>query len=431
VRLLHELEVHQIELEMQNAELRESRDEVEAALDRYTDLYDFAPVSYFSIDESGLIAEVNLTGADLVGIDRSRLVGLEFRRFVAPASRPAFTTFLSEVFEESQRQGCEVSLRTAGGGVVWADIQATSVESLKGSRRWCRAAVLDITSLKRAEEAQARADALAAKNLELGQEISRRQKLETALTASERHQRALLSESRRMQRQLRQLSHGVLHAQEQERKRVSRELHDEIAQSVLGINIHLEMLSRAASREPAAVKKGIAQTRRLLEDFVEVVHRFSRELRPPVLDDLGLVPALKSYAKDFASQTGIEVEVTAFATPDGLDGDKRAVLFRVAQEALTNVAKHAHAKHVALSVREDPSVVYMEVADDGRAFDVARSLTVTKRRRLGVVGMRERVEMVGGSFSIESTRGIGTRVRARIPLAARRGAAVPGATTSA
>src|SRR5207344_2616787 len=112
---------------------------------------------------------------DLVGIDRSRLVGLEFRRFVAPASRPAFTTFLSKVFEESQRQGCEVSLRTAGGGVVWADVQATSVESLKGSRRWCRAAVPDITSLQQAEEAQARADALAAKNQELGQEISRRQ----------------------------------------------------------------------------------------------------------------------------------------------------------------------------------------------------------------------------------------------------------------
>jgi signal transduction histidine kinase len=305
------------------------------------------------------------------------------------------------------------------------------VESLKGSRRWCRAAVLDITSLKRAEEAQTRADALAAKNRELSEEISRRQKLETALTASERHQRALLSESRRMQRQLRQLSHGVLHAQEQERKRISRELHDEIAQSVLGINLHLEMLSRAASREPAAVKKEIARTRRLLEDFVEVVHRFSRELRPPVLDDLGLVPALKSHAKDFARQTGIEVELTAPSTPDGLDGDKRAVLFRVAQEALTNVAKHAHAKHVTLSVREEAGVVCMDVANDGRAFDVARSLAVTKRRRLGVVGMRERVEMVGGTFAIESAPGIGTRVSARIPLAVRRGAAGPGATNPA
>ena len=108
-RLLHELQVHQIELEMQNAELQKARDELEAPLEKYTDLYDFAPVGYFSLDEQGLILEVNLTGAALLGVERSRLINRRLPRFVAPASRPIFLAFLEKVFAGPGKQVCEAA----------------------------------------------------------------------------------------------------------------------------------------------------------------------------------------------------------------------------------------------------------------------------------------------------------------------------------
>ena len=132
-RLLHELQVHQVELEMQNAELQGARDQREALLEKYTDLYDFAPVGYFSMDEQGLILEVNLTGAALLGVERSRLINRRLQRFVASTSRPIFLALLEKVFAEPGKQVCEVSLLHEDGTPFWADLQAASAASLRGA----------------------------------------------------------------------------------------------------------------------------------------------------------------------------------------------------------------------------------------------------------------------------------------------------------
>lgn len=416
-RLLHELEVHQVELELQNAELRQARDELEAALETYTDLHDFAPVGYVSVDDKGQILEVNLTGAAVVGAERSRLVGRSLQEFVDLASRPTLQVFLQRLFGRPEKQFCEVSLRRKGGAVVWAHFQGVASDSLRGGRRWCRVAVSDITALREAGQAQLRADALAARNKDLSVEIARRQQAEKDLRASERRQAKLLAQSHAMQEQLRQLSHGILHAQEQERKRISRELHDDIAQAAVGINLQLLMMTREAAGESAARRKRIATTTRLFANFVDVVHRFSREIRPTLLDDLGLIPALESFTKGLAKRTGIKVGLTAAAAAERLNADQKIVLYRVAQEALTNVARHARARRVDVRIEEQEGIVRMEVADDGKAFDVERALFAKRNRRLGLLGMRERVEMVGGSFSIDSTPGKGTCVRAQLSLA--------------
>src|SRR6266404_4973739 len=153
LRTLHELEVHQIELEMQNAELQKARDGLEAALEKYTDLYDFAPVGYFSIDESDVILETNLTGAALLGVERSRLINRRLLLFMAPTSRPIFLAFLKKVFTGSKDQACEALLLKKGGGTFWAAFQAMSAVCPKGMRKWCRVAFGDITARKQAEEA--------------------------------------------------------------------------------------------------------------------------------------------------------------------------------------------------------------------------------------------------------------------------------------
>ena len=417
-KLLHELQVHQIELEMQNAELQDASEEVDAGLEKYTDLYDFAPVGYFSIDEQGLILEVNLTGAALLGIERSRLINRRLLRFVAPTSRPIFLAFLENVFAVRGKQVCEAELLKEDGTPFWADLQAASAASLRVARRWCRVAVSDISALKRAEEAQHRIEALAAANRKLTQEINRRKVVEEALKKSEQHTRQLLAEALQLQRQLRHLSRQILSAQEEERKRISRELHDEIAQVLTGINLHLAVLKKEATPNSRDLKRKITRTQRLVVKSMNIVQRFARELRPTLLDDLGLIPTLRSYVKDFAKRTGLSISFRGF-TRGGikLDSAKRTVLYRVAQESLINVAKHAQASQVKMSIRKLRGVIRMEVKDNGKSFQVQGVLSTGRNKGLGLLGMRERMEMVGGTLSIESEPGKGTTIRAEIPFA--------------
>jgi PAS domain S-box-containing protein len=418
-RLLHELQVHQIELEMQNAELQNARDEVEAGLEKYTDLYDFAPVGYFSIDEQGLILEVNLTGAALLGVERSRLVNRRLPRFVAPTSRPIFLAFLERVFARTGKQVCEAELLKEDGTPFWADLQAESTASLRGQRKGCRLAVSDISPLKRAEEAHRHIEALAAANRELTQEIDRRKAVEEALKKSEQHSSRLLSHALQLQGQLRHMSHQVLQAQEEERRRISRELHDEILQTLTGVNVHLATLKKEAVVNPKGLKRKIAATQRLVEKSVGIVHRFARELRPMLLDDLGLIPALHSYMRDVTKRTGLHIHLMSFTLGkvEELDNDKRTVLYRVAQEAITNVARHAQASRIEVRLQKLQGAIGMEIKDNGRSFRAERVMSAAQHKRLGLLCMRERVEMVGGTFSIESEPGQGTSIRVEIPFA--------------
>ena len=408
-RVLHELEVHQIELEMQNAELQEARDKVETLLETYTDLYDFAPVGYYSVDEQSLILAVNLTGAALLGVERSRLVERRLLTFATPESLTTLQTFFKKVFAGPEKQVCVVSLRNERGATFWADLQATPSSSLNDPRKWCRVIVSDLTTLKQAEEVLQRMEGLATANQELKLEIVHRQMAEMALKKGE-------AEARHMQEQLRHLSRQLLLTQEEERKRISRELHDEIAQTLVGINVHLASLTMQDTVDLKQLRTKITQTQRLVEKSVEIVHRFARELRPTVLDDLGLIPALQSFIREFIQRTGIRINFTAFARVDQLNSTQRTVLYRVTQSALANVHKHAHASQVKVSIRKLGGTIRLEIHDDGKSFEVQRVLLAKRHKRLGLLGSRERVEMVGGKFGIESAPGKGTTIRAEIPI---------------
>lgn len=413
-RLLHELQVHQVELEMQNSELQEARNRMEALLEKYTDLYDFAPVGYLSLDEQGQILEVNMTGATLLGTERSSLIKRRLQSFVAPASRPIFFAFLKRVFAGDGKQVCEAALLRQNGASCWADFHGRCAVSADGRQKWCRVAVSDITILKRAEEAQRRSDALESSNKKLRQEIVRRELTEKALRKSEQHKSNLLDESRHMQEQLRQLSRQILSAQEGERKKISRELHDVIAQTLTGINVRLSALKKAAAVDTRELDRNIASTQRMVEKSVNIVHAFARELRPAVLDDLGLIPALHSFVKLFSKRTRIRVHLKVFEAVEHLDAARRTVLFRVAQEALTNVSRHAQASRVEVSIQKLRNVICMRIEDDGKSFQVERMMRFRGRKRLGLLGMRERLEMVGGSFNVESAPGKGTTITAQI-----------------
>jgi len=521
-RLLHELQVHQIELEMQNAELRQARDELEVALDNYTSLYDFAPAGYFTLAAVGTIRLVNLTGARLFGIERSRLVGQSFGRLVTAAQRPVFNSFLKEVFAGGNQQPIDIELSSksqpcqvirvraerspagldcravvlditalkreedkvraseiryrrlfeaAQDGVLLLDPgtrkitdvnplmtkmlghrhdqlvgkelheigllkdEAASREMFKKlkDRREVRyehlpletedgrtqevevvanlyqesdhsviqCNIRDITERKRAEQAVRRLEVMTASNRKLEQEIVRRKTLERALKISEQ--------------QLRQLSHEILIAQEQERKRISRELHDTVLQTLVGINIHLASLTPKPADNPRSLQRKIKQTQLLVEKSLAIVHRFALDLRPTVLDDLGLIPALHTFMKDFMTRTGVRARLTAYAAVNRLPIERRAVLYRVALEALNNVAIYAQASEVEVEIKKLRDWICLTIKDDGESFDVKRVLLTKGNGRLGLLGMRERLEMVGGSFKVESATGKGTTITAKIP----------------
>jgi signal transduction histidine kinase len=257
---------------------------------------------------------------------------------------------------------------------------------------------------------------LATSNRELKQEIARRKSAEESLRESKEHYRELLKQSRDMQEQLRLLSRQLLSAQEEERKKISRELHDVIAQTLTSINVRLAALKRDAALNTKGLERGIGRTQRLVQRSVEIVHRFARDLRPTVLDDLGLIPALRSFMSGFTRETGIRVSLCALAGVEPVNADQRTVLYRVAQEALTNVARHAQASQAEMKILKLDGAICLSIRDNGRGFQSERVLQGKKKGRLGLLGMRERLDMVGGGFNVISAPGKGTTVMAKIPL---------------
>ncbi len=291
--------------------------------------------------------------------------------------------------------------------------------------------IRDITARKKSEHALLNARAqLAAHAAKLEKMVSLRT---TQLTRTNHHltaslesinlgnekYRTLLAESEFMQEKLRSLTRLMLTAQEDERREISRELHDEVVQALVGINVELSALGQAAALGPRALKAKIAHTQRLVEKSVHAVHQFARELRPAMLDDLGLIPALQGYLKSLVARSKLKIHLTAYSGVETLDIVKRTVLFRVAQEALTNVTRHAQASAVAVRISKLSGAIRMEIHDNGKSFRVLQVLSPKTNKRLGLLGMRERLEMVGGSLHIDSARGAGTTVRAVIPFSSK------------
>lgn len=256
---------------------------------------------------------------------------------------------------------------------------------------------------------------LARMNVELRGEITERKRTERALRTSERHYRLLFDQASLMQENLRRLSNEVLHVQEEERRRISRELHDEVGQALTAVSVNLAVFKLAPANSEA-FKQKLADTQRFIEQTMETVHRFARELRPAMLDELGLVPALRSLLKGVAERSGLKVRLRADAAGESLGDEQKTVLFRVAQESLTNVMRHAHARSVEIVLRQRNGGLRMEVRDDGRSFQDDRQESARGRRRLGLLGMQERVRLVRGQFAVKPNPGKGTTVRVDIPF---------------
>jgi len=291
---------------------------------------------------------------------------------------------------------------------------AEAIAPIEETHRGVREANVQLKSI--IETLTRRTLELDASNKKLHHEIVRRKAMEDSLRTSELTSSQLLKKSRHMQEQLRHFSRRLLSAQEDERKKISRELQDVITQTLTGINLRLATLRTKSTANANDLQRKIEITQRLVAKSVEIVHRFARDLRPTVLDDLGLIPALEAYLKGFMERTGIRVSFTAFADVEQMDSARRTVLYRIVQESLTNVARHAKASQVKVSIHDHNGAVLMKIHDNGQGFLVEGAGFTKTNKRLGLLGMRERVEMTGGAFCVESAPGKSTTVIVEIPL---------------
>ncbi len=213
--------------------------------------------------------------------------------------------------------------------------------------------------------------------------------------------------------QLRALSARVLAAQEEERTRISREIHDELAQALTTLAFDLAWLGDKLSEEEVAVQNKVKSMNQRVGETIKAVQRISTELRPGILDDLGLAAAVEWYLTDFQERTGIKCDLKTAPEELTLDDGRSTTVFRIVQEALTNIARHAGATEVQARLQEEPGRLLLEVRDNGRGITREQ---VSSNKSLGLTGMRERARLWKGSVTIKGTEGKGTVVSVEIPL---------------
>lgn len=370
VSLSHEISVYQEELTAQNEALLRAQAALEDSRDRFIELYDLAPTGYMTLDVHGVVLQCNLTAAALLGKARPAVEGLPVLAFVLPDERQRYLQFLRRCRSAPLDSGVEdeLMLRTADG--------PRAIQLLCRRRTSARGAAEFFVSLT---------------------DVSER--------------RALERERDRVARDHAALVLRLLAAQDDERQRIARNLHDDIGQQHTVIRMKLERLAERAGDEP--MRQAIAELGELFARLDQRVHFVATGLRPSALD-LGLVSALEQYVREWSETFQIQGSVRCHAANIRFAPDVETHLYRIAQEALNNAAKHAAAQNVCviLEVRDDSAVLIVE--DDGRGFDVAS--TRRANSPLGLVGMRERAHAIGGQVEVESSPGQGTTVFVHVPL---------------
>jgi signal transduction histidine kinase len=240
------------------------------------------------------------------------------------------------------------------------------------------------------------------KNLVLQQEVAERRRAEERLLASEENLRALAARLQSIR--------------EEERTRIAREIHDELGQALTGLKMDLTWVARRVPSTQKQLAEKMKSMFPLIDDTIQSVRKIASLLRPGVLDQLGLSAAIAWQARDFQMRTGIRCKLDMPQdAADGMDADRSTAVFRIFQELLTNVARHANATRVDVSLKLDPGELVLEVRDNGRGIEEG---SLRSGNSLGLLGMRERAAAFGGTITVTGMPGGGTRVTVRMPAGA-------------
>jgi PAS domain S-box-containing protein len=526
--LAYELAVHQVELEAQNEELRQTQVKLAEARDRYADLYDFAPVGYLTLDQYDLVIEANLTICQMLGIDRADLLQKRISDYIAPESQNEFYHYLRHAQRADTRTTGEFEMLKNGGTYFQAHL-----ESLPTGEGNLRAGIIDITEQKKAEEAlkrseeryrnivetanegiligatdgrilfanQRMADLLGyplseiigkagldfmdsdqtdlvlrtRKELQSGKKLRRefkfrrkdgsilwteasvtpqfdgnghqitnfvmhtditeRRKAEEALVKSrdeleikvqertkqlqEAYDEVMQSQKalKAVNKQLKQYATRITQVQEEERKRIAYELHDDTAQYLSILKMQIGALAESGDIQNPKVKEKLHFLEQDADRAFNDVRRYSHELRPTTLEHQGLVGALEQIAADFNKLGQLAIEVHIEGMEPELSEEVKLGFFRVAQEAINNTRKHAKAGKAIIHLKFQKKQIAMEIVDDGIGFSPQEAKTRSgEKGNLGLLSMKERADLIGASLKIESASGKGTKVKVKVKL---------------
>lgn len=378
--LLHELQVHQIELEMQNQELRQAQEELEESRDQYRELYESIPVGCVTLDRDGWISDHNRTARALLNWDSHADANRNINAFVSDKDLDRFVLFCHRVVSRQEPDAGEFEMRRPDGQTWFAALQAAPVQTGKGKGALMRMAFRDITRRREAEETM---------------RLQQRQ-----LEAN--------------QIELHALTGKLFTAQEDERKRIARDLHDDHCQRVTTLILDVNMLKKQCEREAPALVQRLAAMSRKLSDILNDFRALSHELVPRDLGDTSLIVPIRTLIKEFSGKAGFEIGLVEHEVPAAIPPGTMTTIFRLLQECLCNVAKHANAQHVEITLAGADQGIKLLVVDDGVGFDTTRAWH--GQQGMGIVGMRERVRLVGGTVNITSQTGQGTTMMFWIPL---------------
>ncbi|WP_051434442.1 PAS domain-containing sensor histidine kinase [Desulfonatronum lacustre] len=500
--LIHEYQVHQIELELQNEELRHVQTALEQSRARYFDLYDLAPVSYLTLSEPGLILEANLAASVLLGMDRSALLMQPISRIIHKEDQDIYYLHRKKLFRTGEPQECELRLVRSDGALFWAHLAATAAMDSAGTPV-CRVVIYDISDRKRANEILVRAKEEQFDNVfhaspigiavynELGimrsmnkafQEIygigdespikgislfddpflsrrARRSLLAGSAVQEEvsfdcQHAAARqaygttktgmlyldvritpfgsdparvvtgymvqvqdISARKQAQESQRVLSRQLILAHEDERRMISRELHDGVGQDLVSVKIGLDELSQCCPDACPEIQEKATAFSRLIGKAIADIRDMAYEQHPLGLEQFGFKQTITQHVNEFSEKTGIDVDLSLTGF-DGLTlgGDMDINLYRLIQEGLRNIQKHAQAQQVAVKVVKSFSGIILRIEDDGLGFDpVQRMATAIEEKRMGMRSMLERATLLGGTMHIQSRLGQGTKILVELP----------------
>jgi PAS domain S-box-containing protein len=375
LELLHEVRVYQEELTVQNEELMHAQVELEATRDRFVELYDFAPNGYLTLDPHGVIRQINLTGSAMFGRSRLSLEGMPMLGFVDDADRTRFLDFMRRC--RNVKSPLEVS----------ASIKVRNADDPRIVQLICRPRLAAHKAV--VEYLTAMIDVTDATRLE--------------------------AERKRIAAERSALATRLISIQDDERQRIARDLHDNIGQRVTGIRLKLDAIVMAVDDD--AARGRVAEAQQMVDQLDQQLDFIAAALRPAGLD-VGICGAIEQFVREWSQTFGIAADFHF----EGLERmrplpEVETHLYRVAQEALNNVYKHASASHVSVVLERQDERLVLIVEDDGRGFDAEARTDQQGRGGLGLVGMRERAEIISGTLEIESTPGQGTTIFLQVPNA--------------
>jgi PAS domain S-box-containing protein len=380
--LLHDLEVHQIELKMQNEELRRAQQELQISRNLYADLFEFAPIGYFLLDRHLLIENANLTGRLMLDAGSRRLKRRRFMSFINPADQDAlYGCFVSPGVDGENSH--EVRMHRADGSKFFAELKIASESQQKENVKY-RIAIVDITERKRME------DELRASRDELEVRVQERTE------------------------QLRQMTGQLTFAEQRERQRLSQILHDGLQQILVGAKYRLANVLRSQD-----IQQSTNQVIELIDDAIETSRSLTAELSPPVLFQGDLVSALEWLAGWMRDKQGLDTDLTVHRTIGRMPIEATLLLFQAVRELLFNVVKHSGVKTAYIQVDQRDGKISLSVEDRGSGFDTSRfNSKDNKLGGIGLLGIQERISYIGGRLEIDSAPGQGSRFKLSVPIAA-------------